>query len=203
MSFWSVPLTELWMLGSKGTATKSLSKKEANLRPLRKVTSVSDWLDEAIAKHSPRFAAVWPPASKGAVFHQLAFDRRMPSQAEITESVTDRFHLQYILEPAALIVAAMRSEKNLTAGYAAIQSSTQGDLMVFTPVNPKDEKRTAWVTIEDKRIAVYAEHRDEFAGCAAEPVFLWPATTEAKKKARPGRRMWIQVLVSHTTYAAY
>ncbi|KAJ7440529.1 hypothetical protein B0H11DRAFT_2099439 [Mycena galericulata] len=179
--------------GLTTTATKSVSKKEAGRRPLRKVTSAPDWLDEAITRHSAGFTAVVPPTPKLSIYPHLTIDHRTPTQAETSESVTDNFHLTYILQPATRLVAAMRGEPNLSAGFAPLQHSTKGDLMVFTPLGVEDEDRTAWVTIEDKRMAVFTAHRDAFTGYASESVFRWPPSQEEMKKAPAGRRMWIQM----------
>ncbi|KAJ7431384.1 hypothetical protein FB451DRAFT_426631 [Mycena latifolia] len=164
--------------GGHGTATKSVSKKEQRLRPLRKVISDPEWLEENIAWRQPSdgashhgFGAAMPVSFRASLLPDLTSDRRKPSQAETSENITDTFHLNFILTPATRIAAAMRNEQSLSAGFAASQNSTKGDLMVFTPLSSVDDKRTPWITVEDKRLEVFTAHCDEFCSYASQARF--------------------------------
>ncbi|KAJ6484554.1 hypothetical protein DFH09DRAFT_397652 [Mycena vulgaris] len=134
-----------------------------------------------------------PVSFRASLLPDLTSDRRKPSQAETSENVTDAFHLNFILTPATRIAAAMRNEQSLSAGFAASQNSTKGDLMVFTPLSSVDDKRSPWVTVEDKRLEVFTAHCDEFCSYASQARFPWPETAIKMKNATPGLRMWIQI----------
>ncbi|KAJ6529861.1 hypothetical protein DFH09DRAFT_1184751, partial [Mycena vulgaris] len=145
--------------GGHGTATKSVSKKENRLRPLRKTTSDPEWLESNIARRQPSddasqhgFGAIMPVLSRPSLLPDLTSDRRKPSQAETSENQT------------------------LSAGFAASQNFTKGDLMVFTPLSSVDDKRTPWVTVEDKRLEVFTTHCEEFRSYASQARFPWPET---------------------------
>ncbi|KAJ6550479.1 hypothetical protein DFH09DRAFT_1501527 [Mycena vulgaris] len=65
--------------------------------------------------------------------------------------------------------------------------------MVLTPLSSVDDKRTPWVTVEDKRLEVFTTHCEEFRSYASQARFPWPETALLMKGATPGLRMWIQI----------
>ncbi|KAJ7859011.1 hypothetical protein B0H14DRAFT_2577390 [Mycena olivaceomarginata] len=118
--------------GEGGTATKSMSEKERTLRPLRKVTSQADWLDNCIPRHHHLFKAAVPEDDKPDIYQFLVTDHWKPTKAETTENATDLFHVNFIVEPATRIVASIQREPRLQAGFARMRSGTKTDLRVYT-----------------------------------------------------------------------
>jgi hypothetical protein len=95
--------------------------------------------------------------------------------------------VNFIVEPATRIVASIQREPRLQAGFARMRSGTKTDLRVYT----ESSSDTTWVTIEDKRLEVFEEHRDELLSISTKS-FPWP--TSATPPPGSAARIWIQVL---------
>ncbi|KAF7336807.1 hypothetical protein MVEN_02116500 [Mycena venus] len=173
--------------GNTNTATKSISRKERKLKPLSKVVYDPDWLEDLMNTSDVDFNRTVLSNAREAIFQHLTADRRSPHQAEVADGVTDNFHLNMVLKPAAAIASAFE-EVSITAGYAFAQNSTESDLIVFTPLS-QDTERKPWIAIEDKRAAVFTAHEAEFLGYAEESSFPWPVNSDATS----GLRMWMQI----------
>ncbi|KAJ7874531.1 hypothetical protein B0H14DRAFT_100054 [Mycena olivaceomarginata] len=68
-----------------------------------------------------------------------------------------------------------------------MRSGTKTDLRVYM----ESSSDTTWVTIEDKRLEVFEEHRDELLSISTKS-FPWP--TSATPPRGSAARIWIQVL---------
>ncbi|KAJ7307870.1 hypothetical protein DFH08DRAFT_823955 [Mycena albidolilacea] len=163
-----------------------MSEKERTLRPLRKVTSQADWLDNCIPRRHHLFKAAVSEDDKPDIYQFLVTDHWKPTKAETTENATDLFHVNFIVKPATRIVASIQREPRLQAGFARMRNGTKTDLRVYT----ESSSDTTWVTIEDKRLEVFEEHRDELLSISTK-TFPWP--TSVTPPPGSAARIWIQI----------
>ncbi|KAJ7082225.1 hypothetical protein B0H15DRAFT_803322 [Mycena belliarum] len=177
--------------GTGGTQTKTISEKEKQLRALKKVTSSPDWLETIVTAYKREFARPVPPQRDALAIYRtmIACSRRKPYRdSEVTETMTDDFHLHTVLDPATVIATEMRGEP-VFAAYAKGQNGTISDLTVHSV---EGGKRTHWAAAEDKRAQVFARHEEEFRGYANYDTFPWPSP-ERMNDVSSGKRIWIQL----------
>ncbi|KAF7328434.1 Kinase-like protein [Mycena sanguinolenta] len=168
----------------KSTATKALSDKERDTRPLRKIVIDRDWLDTLLGSEYIQSCLdnpYRPKQSRMKLYSHLVTDRWQPQPPECNESRTNDFHLTYIVRPASVVAGSILGQ-NFTATYAATSNNTTGDL----------EVRTAdrWYIIsEDKRGTVFEAHLPALLSLAGPDTFPWPVPT-----VNPREPIWAQLL---------
>ncbi|KAJ7865192.1 hypothetical protein B0H13DRAFT_2353119 [Mycena leptocephala] len=148
--------------GNGASYTKIVSEKEKTLPALHKVTLEAGWMDAIVAQHRSSFDAVVPHAYKYSIGHDMAADHRQPAPAELTESATDKFHINKILRPAVKVAGAMLDEKLLTVGFPRMANRTKGDLSVYTPFTKEDKE----------------PHHAEFCSYGDYDLFPWPKNVD-------------------------
>ncbi|KAJ7839355.1 hypothetical protein B0H14DRAFT_2787416, partial [Mycena olivaceomarginata] len=159
------------------TATKALTNKERTTTQLRRIIPDDDWVDRCVAGLTPRFST----------------NRHETQPAETDERVTDHFHLNHILEPAAIIAGSCLKEK-LVAKFAprhtSDEGSTTGDLQITNKAGD-----IYYLTVEDKRGRVFDAH-SHLLRQHVDSAFPWPKS--ANENPGEAVRIWMQA--SHSFF---
>ncbi|KAJ7212490.1 hypothetical protein GGX14DRAFT_446563, partial [Mycena pura] len=178
-------------LGGESTQTKDMSKSERTILPPSEVILESYWLDVIMETIDFRDTAI-PSRERRKLATYLHKDRRTPPETERVERWTDDFHKQYILEPACLIAGFVTSQPMATT-YSACSGGVISDLHV----QAQGESGKKFITVENKRGLVWAEHEKAFLELLKARSF--PTIMPAVKPA-PAVRICIQVNAQMATH---
>ncbi|KAJ7212492.1 hypothetical protein GGX14DRAFT_446564, partial [Mycena pura] len=176
---------------SASTVTKTISEKERSTSPLKGVLHDPDWLEKGIHSLASSFDKPYPKEDRETLAPFLLVNRYKPVPPEKDERRTDKFHLNRILEPAAVIAASMLGQ-DVEAEYAPSQNDTVGDLIVTIA------QRYGFIA-ESKRGLVFMTHLPALLALAGSR-FPWPRRTEQPSEAV---RMWIQIWAEMIEYDVF
>jgi hypothetical protein len=178
--------------GGESCKTKDMSKTELEFaRPLRRVISVPDWMDNLVA--GVDFSDVPVSAIRRLrMTAMLTADRAKPLGPDRVEKTVDDFHKSVILEPAAAIAGIMMG-KNFEVAYAEQTDGSATDLRVCN----EDGEDPNYIVAEDKRSRVWVEHEGGVLDLLAAPTF---PSYNVEGAPKPGAAVRICVQVSSFTF---
>ncbi|KAJ7144668.1 hypothetical protein C8R44DRAFT_974059 [Mycena epipterygia] len=179
-------------LGGDSTKTKQMSKSEWKFTPPERVILDADWMDNVIETTDFR-ATLVSLSQRRKLAKFLHQHRRSPPETEKVERSTDNFHHIYILEPACAI-AELVTGQPMAPTYSASSEGVQSDLHV----QAKGDSGKKFITVENKRGIVWAEHEEAFLDLLNKQILpdIVPAV-----KPPPAVRICIQINAQMITHS--
>ncbi|KAJ7114478.1 hypothetical protein C8R44DRAFT_984435 [Mycena epipterygia] len=181
-------------LGGASRKNKDMSQTERDFAPLERVALVSHGLDDAVTSTDFNTPLITSRQRMRLLTH-LTLDRPQPPPREEVERGTDAYHIKYILE-AATIIAGIMTNQSLEMSFSQFSGGITGDLKVFS----KDIGDKHFITAEDKRGLVWAEHEGAFLELLRKGEFPTIKPTETPSGAV---RIIVQVYVQMHIYRVF